>query len=88
MSIETFARETQMKITEAEEFVENFYKTFPVMTQYLEGIKRHVIQTGSVQSIFGRLLCFDLTRTTSNEMTKARVIIYIEFFSSNKLFYF
>jgi DNA polymerase I-like protein with 3'-5' exonuclease and polymerase domains len=74
MSKETFARETRMTINEAEDFIENFYKTFPIMTHYLDDIKRRVGEIGYVQSIFGRPLYFDLTRITSNEMSKARVI--------------
>ncbi|CAF2131488.1 unnamed protein product [Rotaria magnacalcarata] len=73
MSNETFARETQMNIIEAEQFVENFYKTFPTMTQYLVDLKRHVLENGYVQSIHGRPLYFDLSHTTSNEMLKARM---------------
>ncbi|CAF2671985.1 unnamed protein product [Rotaria sp. Silwood2] len=73
MSKETFARETQMNINEAEEFVENFYKTFPIMTEYLDDIKRRVLETGYVQSIYGRLLYFDLNHMTSSETMKARM---------------
>ncbi|CAF4347630.1 unnamed protein product, partial [Rotaria sp. Silwood2] len=73
MSKETFARETQMNINEAEEFVENFYKTFPIMTKYLDDIKRRVLETGYVQSIYGRLLYFDLNHMTSSETMKARM---------------
>ncbi|CAF0891418.1 unnamed protein product [Rotaria sordida] len=73
MSKETFARETQMNINEAEEFIENFYKTFPIMTQYLDDIKRHVLELGYVQSIYGRPLYFDLNHMTSNEIIKARM---------------
>lgn len=74
MSKETFARETRMTINEAEDFVENFYKTFPIMTQYIDDIKRRVGEIGFVQSIYGRPLYYDLTRMTSNEINKARVI--------------
>ena len=73
MSKETFARETRMNINEAEEFIENFYQTFPVMTEYLNSIKRRVQELGFVQSLFGRLLYFDLNRLKSNEKFKARV---------------
>ncbi|CAF1107116.1 unnamed protein product [Rotaria sp. Silwood1] len=73
MSKETFAHETQMNINDAEEFIENFYKTFPIMTQYLNDIKQRVLETGFVQSIYGRLLYFDLNHMTSNEMMKARM---------------
>ncbi|CAF3237692.1 unnamed protein product [Rotaria socialis] len=73
MSNETFARETQMNIIEAEQFVENFYKTFPTMAQYLVDLKRHVLENGYVQSIHGRPLYFDLTHTISNEILKARM---------------
>jgi DNA polymerase I-like protein with 3'-5' exonuclease and polymerase domains len=74
MSKETFARETRMSLNEAEEFVESFYKTFPVMTEYLNEIKRRVVQTGSVQSIYGRVLNFDINQSKSNETITARVI--------------
>jgi DNA polymerase-1 len=74
MSKETFARETRMNINEAEEFIENFSKTFPIMTEYLNDIKRRVVELGYVQSIYGRLLYFDLNRINSNEIIKARVI--------------
>ncbi len=80
MSVETFARETYMNINEAEEFIENFSKTFPIMTEYLNDIKRHVIEKGYVQSIYGRLLYFDLNRMKSNEMIKSRVIKKFIFF--------
>jgi len=73
MSKETFARETCMNINEAEEFIENFYKTFPIMTEYINDIKRRAIEIGFAQSIFGRLLHFDLNRIRSNEMMKARI---------------
>ena len=73
MSIETFSRETRMNINEAEEFVEKFYQTFPIMTEYMNNIKRHVLEFGYVQSVYGRSLYFDLTRIKSNEMMKARV---------------
>jgi DNA polymerase I-like protein with 3'-5' exonuclease and polymerase domains len=73
MSNKTFARETRMNINEAEEFVEKFYKTFPIMTEYLNEIKQRVVQSGFVQSIYGRPLYFDLNHSKSNEMIKARV---------------
>ena len=73
MSTETFARETRMSTDEARHFVDNFYQTFPTMKQYLDEIKQRVLDTGCVQSIHGRPLCFDLARMTSTEMTKARV---------------
>jgi DNA polymerase-1 len=68
MSKETFARETRMTINQAEEFIDNFYKTFPIMTEYLDEIKRRVRELGYVQSIYGRTLYFDL-----NSVIKARV---------------
>lgn len=73
MSIETFARETRMNIIEAEEFIENFSQTFPIMTDYLNDIKRRVKELGYVQSIYGRLLYFDVNRMNSNDALKARV---------------
>jgi DNA polymerase I-like protein with 3'-5' exonuclease and polymerase domains len=73
MSTETFSRETRMSINDAEEFVENFYQTFPIMTEYMDNIKRRVNEFGCVQSVYGRLLHFDLTRIKSNEAMKARV---------------
>ena len=69
MSKETFARETRMNINQAEEFIENFYQTFPIMTEYLDEIKRRVGELGYVQSIYGRTLYFDL-----NRVMKSRVI--------------
>ena len=80
MSKETFARETRMNLNEAEEFVENFYQTFPEMTAYLNDIKRRVAESGFVQSIFGRPLHFDINRLKLN---RARVIKNILFFSLN-----
>lgn len=80
MSNETFARETRMNITEAEEFIENFSKAFPIMTEYINNIKRRVNELGYVQSIYGRLLYFDLNRMNSNEMVKARVMKTNSFF--------
>jgi DNA polymerase I-like protein with 3'-5' exonuclease and polymerase domains len=80
MSKETFARETHMNINEAEEFIENFSKTFPIMTEYLNDIKRLVGEIGYVQSIYGRLLYFDLNRMKSNEMIKSRVIKNLSLF--------
>ena len=84
MSKETFARETRMNMTEAEEFVANFYQTFPEMTAYLNDIKRRVAESGFVQSIFGRPLYFDINRSKLN---RARVhkrtrfyLIRFEFF--------
>jgi DNA polymerase I-like protein with 3'-5' exonuclease and polymerase domains len=62
MSKETFARETRMNINQAEEFIENFYQTFPIMAEYLNEIKRRVGELGYVQSIYGRTLYFDLNR--------------------------
>ncbi|CAF4612043.1 unnamed protein product, partial [Rotaria sp. Silwood2] len=38
MPKETFAHETHMNINEAEEFIKNFYKTFPIMTQFIDDI--------------------------------------------------
>ena len=73
MSTETFARETRMSTDEARLFVDKFYQTFPTMKEYLDGVKQRLLDTGCVQSIHGRPLCFDLARMTSNEMTKARV---------------
>ncbi len=48
-----------MNMTEADTFVENFYKTFPIMTEYLNDIKRNVIESGFVQTIYGRSVYFD-----------------------------
>ena len=44
------------------------------MTEYLHNIKRRAVELGYVQSIYGRLLYFDLNRINSNEKIKARVI--------------
>ena len=73
MSTETFARETRMSTEEAQHFVQHFYQTFPTMKQYLDDVKQRVLETGCVQSIHGRPLCFDLTRMTSSETSTARV---------------
>ena len=74
MSKETFARETRMNLNEAEDFMTNFYKTFPTMTQYLSDIKQQVAETGYVHSVYGRPLYFDISRTATNPVNKARVI--------------
>ena len=73
MSIENFAHETRMSVDEADEFVRNFYRTFPIMAQYLNDIRRRLADTGCVQSAYGRQLHFDVSRSTSSEMIKARV---------------
>ena len=74
MSKETFARETRMNLNEAEDFMANFYKTFPNMTQYLNDIKQRVAETGHVNSVYGRPLYFDISRTATNPVNRARVI--------------
>ncbi|CAF4216544.1 unnamed protein product, partial [Rotaria sordida] len=38
MSKGQFAHEIRMNINEAEEFIENFYTTFPIMTQFIDDI--------------------------------------------------
>ncbi|CAF0888053.1 unnamed protein product [Adineta ricciae] len=73
MSKETFARETRMNLNEAEDFMTNFYKTFPTMTQYLNDIKQRVAETGYVHSVYERPLYFDISRTATNPVNKARM---------------
>lgn len=54
MSIETFARESQMNFDEAKDFLERFFENFSTLRLFLDQTKQRLTETGRLQSLLGR----------------------------------
>jgi len=65
-------RSTDLTLAEAEDFVKAYFKKFPGIKKYLDGIKRQAAEVGYVETLLGRRRYFPALLTKSNVQMKNR----------------
>jgi len=72
MSAFGLTRSTDLTLAEAEDFVKAYFKKFPGIKKYLDGIKRQAAEIGYVETLLGRRRYFPALQTKSNVQMKNR----------------
>jgi DNA polymerase-1 len=72
MSAFGLSRNTGLTLAEAEDFVEAYFKQFPGIKQYLDGVRRQAAQQGYVETLLGRKRYFPGLKTQSNPNIRGR----------------
>lgn len=60
------SRSTGLTLSEAENFVKAYFKRFPSVKEYLDGLKKMAMQQGYVETLLGRRRYFPNLSTTTN----------------------
>lgn len=60
------SRTTGLTLSEAENFVKAYFKRFPSVKEYLDGLKKMAMQQGYVETLLGRRRYFPNLSTTTN----------------------
>ena len=66
------SRSTGLTLSEAENFVKAYFKRFPSVKEYLEGLKKMAMQQGYVETLLGRRRYFPNLSTTTNVTLRNR----------------
>ena len=72
MSAFGLTRSTELTLAESQDFVEAYFKQFPGVKKYLDGIRHEVKQTGFVETMLGRRRYFSALRSTLNQALRNR----------------
>ncbi len=72
MSAFGLTRQTDLTLGEAEDFVQAYFKQFPGVKQYLDGIRTVAAQQGFVETLLGRRRYFPGLAEQSNRNTRMR----------------
>ncbi len=72
MSAFGLTRSTELTLAESEEFVGAYFRQFPGVKKYLDGIRRSARETGYVETLFGRRRYFPALKGTPNVAIKNR----------------
>jgi DNA polymerase-1 len=72
MSPYGLARYTDLTLAEAEEFVKAYFKQFPGVKSYLDGMRRQAADLGYVETLLGRRRYFPGLKTQSNQNIRNR----------------
>ncbi|MGE5461767.1 MAG: DNA polymerase, partial [Syntrophothermus sp.] len=72
MSVFGLTRYTDLTLAEAEEFVKAYFKQFPGIKKYLEGIRKLAAQQGYVETLLGRRRYFPALQSKQNVQIKNR----------------
>lgn len=72
MSAFGLTRATDLTLAEAEEFVKAYFRKFPGIKQYLDGIRRQAAERGYVETLLGRRRYFPALRNQSAVQAKNR----------------
>jgi DNA polymerase-1 len=72
MSAFGLTRSTELTLAESEDFVKAYFRQFPGVKKYLDGIRREVKQTGYVETMLGRRRYFPLLKSQSNPALRNR----------------
>lgn len=72
MSAFGLTRATDLTLAEAEEFVKAYFRKFPGIKQYLNGIRRQAAERGYVETLLGRRRYFPALRNQSAVQAKNR----------------
>ena len=72
MSAFGLTRSTELTLAESEDFVKAYFRQFPGVKKYLDGIRRSARETGYVETLLGRRRYFPVLRSTLNQTLKNR----------------
>jgi DNA polymerase-1 len=72
MSAFGLTRSTELTLSESQDFVEAYFKQFPGVKQYLDGIRRLARETGFVETLLGRRRYFPALKGTLNQALRNR----------------
>jgi DNA polymerase-1 len=72
MSAFGLTRTTELTLAESEDFVFAYFKRFPGVKRYLDGIRKRAAEQGYVETLLGRRRYFRDLATTSNQQTRMR----------------
>ena len=70
MSAFGLSRSTGLTLSEAENFVKAYFKRFPRVKEYLDGLRKMAMQQGYVETLVGRRRYFPNLATTTNVNAK------------------
>jgi DNA polymerase-1 len=65
-------RTTDLTLAEAEDFVKTYFKTFPGVKFYLDGVRRQAAEQGYVETLLGRRRYFPGLKSQTNYNIRAR----------------
>jgi DNA polymerase-1 len=72
MSAFGLTRTTELTLAESEEFVKAYFRQFPGVKKYLDGIRREAHDKGYVETLLGRRRYFPLLQKPPNQTLKNR----------------
>ncbi|MGB8213154.1 MAG: DNA polymerase I [Anaerolineales bacterium] len=72
MSAFGLTRSTELTLAESQDFVEAYFKQFPGVKKYLDGIRRLARETGYVETLLGRRRYFPALKGTLNQTLRNR----------------
>ncbi len=72
MSAFGLTRSTDLTLAEAEDFVKAYFRKFPGIKKYLDGIRRQAAEIGYVETLLGRRRYFPVLQTRTNVQIKNR----------------
>ena len=72
MSAFGLTRSTELTLAEAEDFVKAYFKKFPGIKKYLDGIRRQAAEVGYVETLLGRRRYFPALQTKAPVQVKNR----------------
>jgi len=72
MSAFGLTRSTDLTLAEAEDFVETYFRQFPGIRSYLDGIREQAAQQGFVETVLGRRRYFPGLQNPSNQQVRNR----------------
>jgi DNA polymerase I len=72
MSAFGLTRTTELTLSESQDFVEAYFKQFPGVKKYLDGIRKEATQNGYVETMLGRRRYFPNLKSSLNQVLRAR----------------
>ena len=72
MSAFGLTRSTDLTLSESQEFVEAYFRQFPGVKKYLDGIRHSARETGYVETLLGRRRYFPALKSTLNQTLRNR----------------
>ncbi len=72
MSAFGLSRSTDLTLGEAEDFVQAYFRQFPGVKKYLDGLRKEAAQQGYVETLLGRRRYFPNLKTAINQNVRAR----------------
>ena len=72
MSAFGLTRSTELTLAESQDFVEAYFRQFPGVKKYLDGIRRTAREAGYVETLLGRRRYFPVLKSTLNQTLRNR----------------